>query len=259
MNRIASTLLVAAVCAVPLTADTVIYGVEDLNVADTQLFELNVTTGWYQEIGPLYLDTDVEAITWMWPSIVGYEEPDGTQQKFIDLDFTAGSWTVINSTPFTSPDLNEARGMATDEFGTVWAFVADYGFCIVAANGDCTLMIPSTLAIEGLAAVPDGSILYGMRNNGRIYEVIVATGDITQIANLSVSGVENLEMASPTELAFFEDDDELEYCVYDLVSEELTVYELTGVDLSDIEGFVYADPWVPLERTTWGELKALYQ
>lgn len=259
MNRFTVVLLVTAVLAATLAADTVIYGVQDLGTADTQLFELNITTSWYEEIGPLHSGTDVEAITWMWPMIVGYEEPSGTQQKFIDLNFSTGSWTVINSTPFTSPGLGEARGMATDESGTVWAFIAGYGFCTVASNGDCTLIVPSTLAIEGLAATPDGSILYGMRNNGRIYEVIVATGDITQIEDLSVSGVENLEMASPTELAFFEDDDELEYCVYDLVTEDLTVYELTGVNLSDIEGFVYTDPWVPLERTTWGELKAMYQ
>jgi len=259
MTRYASVLVVL-LFVIPVGADLFVYGVSDIGVSDSQLFHLNVTTGWYELIGPQHSGTDIEAISWMGLQVVGYKGANGDQQEFLDLDFTTGSLTVINDSAYTGSGNPEVRGMATDGSGTLWGFVAEAGFCTIDPLGNCTLLFPSTQNIEGLAVNSSGTFLYGIKKAGAIFEVNVATGDIIQIANVGNLKIENLEMASDTELAFFSDDGpDFTYYVYDLVTQQLTSSVLTGVTLTDVEGFVYSDPWVPLERTTWGSLKAQFE
>ncbi len=260
MNRYALFLLAAIILAAPASADLIVYGVEDIGVNDTQLFQLNITTGWYEEIGPQHDGTDVEAISWMGLQIVGYTGNSADQQEFVDLDFTTEALSVINDSSYTGPDDPEIRGMATDGNGTLWGFIAGDGYCTINALGDCTLLFPSSESIEGLAVNSAGTFLYGIRKNGKLFEVTVATGNIVQIAIVRNLKIENLEMASDTEVAFFWDDGpDFAYYVYDLVTEQLSSTILSGVTLTDVEGFVYSDPWVLLERTTWGSLKAQFE
>ena len=259
MNRSVLVILVSLICSVTLAADIIVYGVEDIGCKDTRLFELNITTCWYEEIGCLHHGTDVEAISWMGSQIVGYRGENGHQQKFLELDFDTGLLNVINNSPYTGPGCPEARGMATDGIGTLWAFMAGDGFGTIDAVGDFTLLIPCSEHIEGLAVNLSGTTLYGVRKNGMLFEIDIASGLIQQITDFGNIHIECLEMVNDNEVAFFTNERCcLVYHVYNIVTEQLDSTVLSGVHLNDVEGFVFESPWNHLEMTTWAGIKILH-
>lgn len=254
-----AVLFIILILAIPAVADTIVWGVQDLADDDTQLFELNITTGWYQEIGPLHTGTDVESCARMDTQIVAYQNEDETPQEFIEMNFTTGEFTMKNNAPYTGPMYAELRGMATDGSGTVWGYADDWGFVTVDSEGDCTLMVSSeSINFEGLGVNFAGTMLYGICDDGELYEVNVSTSTVTQIADLPGSDVENLEMVSDTEVSYFTDDaGGITYWTYDIVSLETDSLYLSGVLLSDIEGFLYVEQGA-LEPVTWGAVKASF-
>jgi hypothetical protein len=135
--------------------------------------------------------------------------------------------------------------MATDGNGVQWAFAEDCGFGTVDLAGNFTLLISSHRDIEGLAAALDGETLWGITDDGEIYEVDVSAGTVIEIDDVGSEfdddSIENLELFSSNELAFFtEDGDDLEFSIYNIHTGQLTTTEFRDLGLEDVETFVFA-------------------
>jgi hypothetical protein len=259
MNRLVLLAVFITCLTISASASLVIYGIEDPRQTASQMFTLDLSTNTLTLVGPEYDDADIEGIAWLGTSIIGHTGENESPHEYIDLSFTMGTYSVISPAD-TGPGDPEFTGLSSDTFGTVWGFVEDLGFGTVGVLGSFNLMYASTLPIEGVALTPDGNTLYAIRENGVLYEMSTATGIITQIAALESSdNIENLEMLSETQVAFLTSEGGgVALNIYDVGNQELTATFLPGIDLDDIESFVFADGEVQASETSWGKVKSLY-
>ncbi len=240
-------------------ANLVVYGIEDPAQTASQMFTLDITTSTLTLMGPVYDLADIEGITWRGTSIVGHTGEHEGAHEYIELFYGTGTYSVLGPVD-TGPDSPEFTGLATDLSGTVWCFLEDVGFGTVDILGAFTLVLATTLPIEGVAVAPDGHALYGIRDDGRLYEVLLGSGTIVEIADFdSSSDIENLEMVSATQVAFFTTDGAgVAYNTFDIATGGFDTIFLPGVDLGDIETFIFAEQEVATEDKSWGEVKSLY-
>jgi hypothetical protein len=233
-------------------AKIIVWGVDDVDGSDSQLFVLNTATADLTLVGPEHDGTDIEAMAVFGDQVAGAAGTEDDPDELMDMDFNTGALTFIADIDLGCGD-SEVTGMATDGNGVVWAFADDRGFGTLDLAGTFTVVVPSGLGIEGLAAALDGETLWGITDGGEIYEVDVSSGSVVQIDDVGSAfdddHIENLELFSSNELAFFAeeddddssaDDDELVFAIYNIHTGELTTTELRDVDLEDIEAFIFA-------------------
>ncbi len=261
--------ILACAGAVPPASgsDLVVFGVDDVGATNSQLFVLNITTGDLSLRGPVHQDTDLEGMTFFNGDVVGVTGETGGPHNLATVDFDLGTITLGASIDFGPGPDTEVRGMASDGSGVHWAFLKSRGFAIITDAPSFSLEIPFTLDIHGLAVSIDGNTLYAMHRDGRIFQVDVPTGNISLLVDIGGlfedDKIENLELLTENELAFFTHDDdddsgadvpfsvsnnlalsrELTFSVLNILTRQITftaVFEDTG--LRDLETFVFAAP-----------------
>jgi hypothetical protein len=244
----------------------IVWGVDDVDSDDSQLFVLNLATAELELIGPEHDDADIEGSTFFGNQVAGVTGGSDDPHYLVDMNFVTGALTTIASVDLcdddddmggpaadddsddsagATHDDSEVTGMATDGDGVQWAFAEDCGFGTIDLAGNFTVVVHSHKDIEGLAAALDGETLWGITDDGEIYEVDVSAGTVIEIddvgSEFNDDSIENLELYSSTELAFFtEDGDDLEFTIYNIHTGDLDTTVLRDLELEDIETFVFA-------------------
>ncbi len=225
----------------------IVWGVDDRGSADSQLFVLNISTNDLTLVGPEHDGADIEGMTFFGTQVAGVTGIPADDHFLVDMNFITGALTTIAEVDL-GPGNSEVTGMATDGNDVQWAFAEARGFGTIDIAGNFTLVIPSETEIEGLAAALDGETLWGITDDGKIYEIDVSAGTVVQIDDVSSqfddNHIENLELFSSNELAFFAEysdgDDDLVFVIYNIDTGQLMTTELRDHDLEDIETFVFA-------------------
>ncbi len=129
------------------------------------------------------------------------------------------------------------------------------------SSGDFSPQFASDLPVEGIAVTSDGQTLYGICENGDLYNVSVATGSISLETNVGTGlDIENLEMLSDTEVAFFPCDSGMTIHIYDINAQSLNSTSLPEVNIGDIETFLFVNKNTTATRnTSWGDVKSMFR
>jgi hypothetical protein len=248
-------------------SNIIVWGVDDVDSDDSQLFVLNLATASLQLVGPEHDDADIEGMTFFGDQVAGVTGSSDDPHFLVDMNFVTGGLTTIAPVDLcdngdddagvagdddsddagiaADDDDSEVTGMATDGNGVQWAFAEDCGFGTIDLAGNFTVVVPSSVDAEGLAAALDGETLWAITDGGEIYEVDVSAGTVIEIDDVGSefddNSIENLELFSSNELAFFtEDGDDLEFTIYNIHTGQLNTTELRDLDLEDVETFVFA-------------------
>lgn len=251
MNKLNSTIITNAAVAITFSAvvgsfaDIVIYGVDDVKSRDSRMFELNIDSGYFQWLSPVYEDLDIEGMAALNNQIYAITGDKGKHHDLITLDYLNGSYSVISSMDFGNGPNTEVVGMATHtDSGTMWGYLEKRGFATFDGLGNWDLQISYSKSIEGLAVANDGLTLYGIAG-AKIYAADVLTGEVDDIVNLggrlSNSHIENLEMWDDGRLAgFTHADNDTEFFLYDIANDELETYSFDNLPATDIGTFLFA-------------------
>jgi hypothetical protein len=244
----------------------IVWGVDERGGEDSQMFVLNLATADLELVGSEHENKDIEGMTFYGNQVGGVTGNTDDPHFLVDMNFVTGALTTIASVDLcddddlgmapaddddsddsgmATGDGSEVTGMATDGNGVQWAFAEHCGFGTLDLAGNFTLVVPSYRHIEGLAAALDGETLWGITDDGEIYEVDVSSGSVVEIDDVGSEfdddDIENLELFSSNELAFFtEDGDDLEFTVYNIHTGHMDTTELRDLDMEDVETFVFA-------------------
>ena len=162
----------------------VMYGVEDDNSFNSQIFKLDLGTKVAEPIGPLHLAHDIEALEihpttgTMYAIAGGGGTEDG---KLYTVDKETGALTTIGTANANDPD--EIVGVAFDQKGVLWAFRENQGLMNVNLNTGEVVTASNTVTSgnwEGLAWDTDGNYLYGSEQRN-LYRWDPDTDTTTQV------------------------------------------------------------------------------
>jgi hypothetical protein len=208
-------------------SDPTFYALQDSKLNDTQFFTVDPRTMTVADLGPLYEGHDIEGLD-MHPETLKLYATSGDDTGCIDpnADLSSCDKHPPGHLYMVNPDTGELTSVSTlnvigssepigevsgisfnPKTGELWAWADSKGlYKINITNGDTTLVIPETMAIEALTWDNEGEVLYASADS-----VLWAASDwnddgrpqsVQEICSGLPGQVEALDMADNNVLLF---------------------------------------------------------
>ncbi|MCV6636397.1 hypothetical protein [Candidatus Albibeggiatoa sp. nov. NOAA] len=214
--------------------DCLIYGVNDKDLNDSQLFVINATDGFtIDAFGEVNTGADIEALAISMDGTLFASSGDDTVQN--GHLFTVnddGSLASVGATGF-----GELSGLAFDPNGDLWGWADREGLISIdMTDGSASLVFDSDYRVEDIAWSNDGESLYAVAGT-ILYEYQPNSGNVTLKCNTFPSEVEAIDMLADGSLIFaVHENNDTSIHEFDIETCTTNIAIIVDTDYSDIEG-----------------------
>lgn len=219
---------------------SVLYGVHDADLSDSQIFKMNLATGAVEALGPVHPGFDLESLD-ISPVTGDLYTTASVLGDFYQVDKTTGDLTLLGNTG--ARKFREIAALSFHPDGTLWAFQKNIGLMTIDLTDGTTTRewrAPSSITKkwDAIAWDPAGSMLYGSERS-----TLYRWDPVTQAAEvLCGAGF----LPDKTEALDFDLEGRLVGGWHDAATQELSIFEIDLVNCA-IFATQYATPYNDIE------------